>query len=165
MTYLTPDFVALRTEAEHYAKQHPRPWGAGFMRGRGFRGEHIPMLTAAPIPPLNVKDYNPRVLGPTPGPGAVTISPWDEAYQDSDRGPGAMSGMGAAPVDWAGLSKSLAPQLMTAMQRLTAAPAAPAATAAPGTVPPTNPISSDQVTKSVGVAVVGAALLLLLRKH
>ncbi len=93
MTYLTPDFVALRTEAEHYAKQHPRPQGAGFVRGRGFRGEHIPMLTAAPIPPLNVKDYNPRVLGPTPGPGAVTISPWDEAYQDSDRGPGAMEGL------------------------------------------------------------------------
>lgn len=93
MTYLTPDFIALRAEADHYAKQHPLTQGAGFVRGRGFRGEHIPMLTAAPVPPLLVKDYNPRVLGPTNGPNAVTISPWDEAYRDDPRGPGAFIDM------------------------------------------------------------------------
>ncbi len=93
MTYLTPDFIALRTEAEHYAKQHPLAQGAGFVRGKGFRGEHIPMLTAAPVPPFVAKDYNPRVLGPTPGPNAITISPLDEAYQDSDCGPGTFLNM------------------------------------------------------------------------
>ncbi len=93
MTYLTPDFIALRAEADHYAKQHPLTQGAGFVRGKGFRGEHIPMLTAAPVPPFKAKDHNPRVLGPTPGPNAVTISPLDEAYQDSDCGPGAFLNM------------------------------------------------------------------------
>lgn len=93
MTYLTPDFIALRAEADHYAKQHPLTQGAGYVRGRGFRGEHIPMLTAAPVPPLLVKDYNPRVLGPTRGPNAITISPLDDAYQDDPRGPGAFLDM------------------------------------------------------------------------
>lgn len=52
------------------------------------------MLTAAPIPPLLVKDYNPPVLGPIPGPNAITISPWDEAYRDDPRGPGTLEGLG-----------------------------------------------------------------------
>ncbi len=89
MTYITPDFLALRSEAEHYAKRHPLNQGPRFAGGRGFRGEHLPLLSAAPIPPLTVKDYNPKVLGPIPGPNAITISPLDEAVQDDPRGPGA----------------------------------------------------------------------------
>lgn len=87
MTYLTPDFIALRTEAEHYAKRHPLRQGPRFAGGGGFRGEHLPLLSAAPIPPLHVKDLNPPVIGPIPGRNAITISPMDEAFQDY-RGPG-----------------------------------------------------------------------------
>ncbi len=69
------------------------PQRPAFVGGRGFRGEHLPLLASAPIPPLLVNDHNPRVIGPTPGPNAITISPLDEAYQDCTYGPGTFLNM------------------------------------------------------------------------
>ena len=93
MTYITPDFVALRAEAKHYAAQHPLPQDPRFngginALGKRFRGEHLPILSEAPIPPIHVVDLNPSVLGPTPGVNAITISPLDESFQDCSFGPG-----------------------------------------------------------------------------
>ncbi len=90
MTYITPDWVALEQEAKTYwprPQQSPR-----FIGGWGFRGEVIPLLSEAPLPPLALKvTHTVPVPRPVPRPGLVTTSPFEQDYQDA-RGPGLIPG-------------------------------------------------------------------------
>lgn len=83
MTYITPDDVALQAEAKRYAARHPMPQGPAFIGGRGFRGEVIPLLAAAPIPPLDLKVTKSwKTTNPAPRAPFVTTSPYDQDHQD-----------------------------------------------------------------------------------
>lgn len=90
MTYITPDWVALEHEAATY---WPRPTqGPRFIGGWGFRGEVLPLLSEAPLPPLALKvTHTVPAPKPVPVPPLITTSPFEQDYQDA-RGPGLIPG-------------------------------------------------------------------------
>ncbi len=87
VTYITPDDIALKQESEHYWTRPSQ--GPAFVGGKGFRGEVMPLLGPAPLPPFTSKQ---RTL-----PSVVklnrwgTYSPYDENVKDP-RGPGMFQG-------------------------------------------------------------------------
>jgi hypothetical protein len=84
VTYITPDFVALEQEAKRYAVHHRLPQGPAFSGGRGFRGEVIPLLAAAPVPPLTMPITRSwKMRDPPPNFPLVTSSPLEQDYQDA----------------------------------------------------------------------------------